>query len=79
MIERMESMKVDTKRKTVSKIIQTIDKNGRDVLGFTVYYGESDFYNVLRCFTAENFEEVYQELVEERRQLLAKPKTKEKK
>jgi hypothetical protein len=75
----MKAKKVETTGQTVSKIIQTTDKNGKDVLGFTVYYGEQDFINVLRCFTAENYDAVYQELAEERRQILANPNPKEKK
>ncbi len=75
----MKTKKVETTGKTVSKIIQTTDKDGKDVLGFTVYYGEQDFLNVLRCFTAENYDEVYQELAEERRQILVNHKPKEKK
>ncbi len=75
----MKTKKVETTGKTVSKIIQTTDKDGKDVLGFTVYYGEQDFFNVLRCFTADNYDEVYQELAEERRQILVNHKSKEKK
>lgn len=75
----MKTKKLETTGKTVSTIIQTTDKDGKDVLGFTVYYGEQDFFNVLRCFTADNYDEVYQELAEERRQILVNHKSKEKK
>ncbi|PKN78683.1 MAG: hypothetical protein CVU48_07580 [Candidatus Cloacimonetes bacterium HGW-Cloacimonetes-1] len=74
----MKTKKSEITQQTVSKIIQTIDKDGRDVLGFTVYCGEQNFYNVMRCFSAEDYDQVYQELVEERRQIEENNTTKEK-
>lgn len=75
----MKAKKVETIQQTVSEIIQTIDKDGKDVLGFTVYFGDQDFINVMRCFSADNYDQVYEDLIEKRRHILTNPKTKEKK
>ncbi|PKN72166.1 MAG: hypothetical protein CVU50_08470 [Candidatus Cloacimonetes bacterium HGW-Cloacimonetes-3] len=74
----MKTKKSKNKQQTVSQIVQTIDNDGRDVLGFTVYCGESNFYNVMRSFSAEDYEQVLEDLTEERRQILLNGKTKEK-
>ncbi len=74
----MKTKKSETKQQTVSQIVQAIDKDGRDVLGFTVYYGEDSFYNVMRSFSADDYDQVYKALTEERIQVLLNGKTKEK-
>lgn len=74
----MKTKKSETTPVTVSQIVQTIDNDGRDVLGFTVYRGDQCFYNVMRCFSADEYEKVYEALAEERRQILLNRKTKEK-
>lgn len=63
---------------TASQIVQTIDKYGNDVLGFTVQYNEDSFCNVMRYFSADNFEHVLKGLTEDRKQILINGKTKEK-
>ncbi len=68
-IVSMKTIKTETKRKIVSQIVQTIDKDGRDVLGFTVFDSDQCFYNVMRCFSAEDYDQVLEGLREERRQL----------
>ncbi len=73
----MKSKKINTKQQTVSQIVRTIDKDGGDVLGFTVYSAEGSFYNVLRRFTVDDYEEVYKTLMDERRQILTNKQTKE--
>ena len=75
----MKTKKSENTQQTVSQIVQTIDKDGRDVLGFTVYLGENGFYNVMRCFSADDYDQVHEALTEERRQLLLNNKTTEKK
>lgn len=74
----MKTKKSETKQQTVSQIVQAIDKDGRDVLGFTVYYGEDSFYNVMRNFSADDYDQVYKALTEERIHVLLNGKTKEK-
>lgn len=69
----------EIKEQNVSQIVQTIDEAGRDVLGFTVYTGEHSFYNVMRCFSTDDYDQVLQELLEERRQLQENRKQRRKK
>lgn len=64
---------------TVSQIVNTIDNDGRHVLGFTVYSGEDSFYNVMRSYSAEDYAEVLLSLQEQRRQLMDNQKTRRKK
>ncbi|MBI9032489.1 hypothetical protein JEZ13_10895 [bacterium] len=64
---------------SVSQIVQTIDKDGRTALGFTVQYSEEGFYNVLRYFSKENYAQVFGVLTEEREQIINNNKSKEKK
>ena len=78
-IRDMKTKKSENIIQTVSQIVHTIDKDGRDVLGFTVNCSDSSFYNVMRCYSADDYEKVLQSLTEERRQILKKRKTKEKK
>jgi hypothetical protein len=63
---------------TVSQIVNTIDNDGRPVLGFTVYCGEDSFYNVMRSYSAEDYAEVLLSLQEQRRQLMDNQKQGEK-
>lgn len=50
-----------------------------EIIGFTVYCSDDSFYNVMRSFSAENYDQVYGALEKQRRQYLNNPKTKEKK
>jgi len=78
LIKGMKTKKSENTQQTVSQIVQTVDKDGKDVLGFTVYLGENDFYNVMRCFSADDYDKVHKALTEERRHILLNSKTKEK-
>ncbi len=68
----------NNKSPIVSQIVQTIDQDGSDVLGFTVQYNEDSFYNVIRPFNAGNYTQVYESLIEEREKII-NGKLKEKK
>ena len=63
-----------TDQETVSQILLSIDKDGKQVLGFTVNTGEYSFYNVMRYFSKEDYAQVYHELAEERRHIQDKNK-----
>ncbi len=76
----MKTKKNEIRPQSVSKIIRTTSKDGNGVIGFTVYCGSDSFYNVMRCFRAEDYDQVYNTLEKQRRQIIRKtPKTKEKK
>ena len=68
----------NNKSPIVSQIVQTIDQDGRDVLGFTIQYNEDSFYNVIRPFNSGNYTQVYNSLTEEREKII-NGKLKEKK
>jgi len=75
----MKTKKSDIKQFTVSQIVRTTNMDGNEMIGFTVYCVDYSFYNVMRCFSAEDYDEVYSTLEKQRRQILNNPKTKEKK
>lgn len=75
----MKTKKNEIRQQTVSQIIRTTDKDGIEIIGFTVYCSDDSFYNVMRSFNAENYDQVYSALEKQRRQILNNPKTKEKK
>jgi hypothetical protein len=75
----MKPKKKEIRQQTVSQIVRTTNKDGMEIIGFTVYCGDDSFYNVMRSFSAENYDQVYSALEKQRRQILNNPKTKEKK
>jgi len=75
----MKTKRNGIKQETVSQIVRTTNIDGNEIIGFTVYCGNDSFYNVMRSFSAENYDQVYSELVKQRRQILNNPKAKEKK
>lgn len=77
--ECMKPKKKDIRQQTVSQIVRTTNKDGMEIIGFTVYCSDDSFYNVMRSFNAENYNQVYSALEKQRRQILNNPITKEKK
>lgn len=66
----MKTDKSIVKQETVSQIVQTTTTDGEDMIGFTVYSSDGTFFNVMRSFTASDYEEVYSSIVKERNQIL---------
>lgn len=79
LIKAMSTNNSNGNQQTVSQIVRVINKDGQNVLGFTVYHGENSFYNVMRSFSDDDYDEVYQSLTEQRKHLLDNQNTKEKK
>jgi CRISPR/Cas system endoribonuclease Cas6 (RAMP superfamily) len=59
---------------SVSPIVKAWDKDGNNLLGFTVYHDENNFYNVLRSYSDDDYDEVYHSLERKRKQLLRNKK-----
>lgn len=54
------------KQHLVSQIVHTVDKDGRNMLGFTVFFSDGRFYNVMRSYTVSDYAKVLAELTAER-------------
>jgi len=67
----------EIRQETVSQIVRTTNQDGEQIIGFTVYCGDNSFYNVMRRFSAEDYDQVYRGLEKQRRQILKNLKAKE--
>ncbi|MDD4310145.1 MAG: hypothetical protein PHO32_07170 [Candidatus Cloacimonetes bacterium] len=58
------------KQHLVSQIVQSVDCEGRNMLGFTVDFRDGSFYNVIRTYCTSEYTNVMAEMIEKREAIL---------